>query len=123
MSIRCQVKVVQKGMSYNENITLYHHTDGNPEYIISKIKGAYEKYGKDWKGGRAGKVASFLCAVDPGVFEPEEGHELHGDIDYYYILNVLCPKAFSEKIPTWEVETFLVGDVENLKKVKTETIS
>ena len=95
MSTRCQVQVIQEGMgSWEDKVTLYHHTDGYPEYMIPIINKAYNYKRKPlWKGdtdlscgwekGRAGKVASLLCWADPIVFEPEEGHELHGDIEYY----------------------------------------
>jgi hypothetical protein len=65
--------------------------------MIPIIKKAYEMSGKQWKSERAGKAASFLCAADPGVFEPEEGHILHGDIEYYYRIHL-------EGI--WQVEIF-----------------
>jgi hypothetical protein len=107
MSTRCQVKVTQP----NESITLYHHTDGYPEYMIPMIARAYhfqdetsKKYyhdGKDWRKGRAGKVAGLICWSDPGTFEPEDTHTLHGDIEYYYLINVI-----DEDKPRWEVSIY-----------------
>ena len=90
MSTRCQVQVIEENLHWNEKVTLYHHTDGYPEYIVPKIYEAYcYKDGSQYphfneeRKGRAGKVASLLCWADPMVFEPEEGHELHGDIEYF----------------------------------------
>ena len=93
MSTRCQVSV--KGGLFPEQFTLYHHTDGYPEVMIPLIQRAWEMQAhnvfvdpyvseKDWRKGRTGKVASFLCAADPGVMEPENSHELHQDTEYYY---------------------------------------
>lgn len=108
MSTRCQVVVIGKGMGNEDRITLYHHTDGYPSYMIPLINKARKfkgEYTSEWEKGRVGKVASFLCAVDPGVFEPEDGHDLHDDIEYYYKLYVINHRggALAEK-PTWEVE-------------------
>lgn len=86
MSTRCQVRVIQEEQGWDASITLYHHSDGYPEHIIPDIVEAYAKFGEHRGAGRAGHVAAFLCAVDPTSFEPEEGHELHGDIEYYYTL-------------------------------------
>lgn len=106
MSTRCQVRIRETGLAWSgkEERTLYHHTDGYPEFILPLIEEAYQKYGQDWRGGRAGKVASFLCAVDPGVFEPEEAHHLHGDIKYYYLLDVIneIKGCIAEK-PKWNI--------------------
>ena len=86
MSTRCQVLVKQEGLDWEQKIMLYHHCDGYPEYIVPKIKEAYDLAGDSWCARRAGKVASFLCAVDPGSFEPEAGFDLHGDINCFYEL-------------------------------------
>jgi hypothetical protein len=111
MSTRCQVEVIQEGMDgWKDEITLYHHTDGYPENMIPTINKAYkykDKYESDWIKGRAGKVASLLCWADPGVFEPESGHELHGDIEYYYKLYCVNRKGGScADKPTWEIEIY-----------------
>jgi len=50
--------------------------------------------------GRAGHAAGYLCGADPSGFEPEEGHELHGDIEWYYRLWVIEDNADCP----WEVE-------------------
>ena len=112
MSTRCQVKVIQEGMGndWKEEVTLYHHYDGYPENMIPVINKAFnfkDKYDNDWIKGRAGKVASLLCWADPGIFEPESGHELHPDIEYYYKLYCVNPKGgtVNDK-PVWEVEIF-----------------
>jgi hypothetical protein len=107
MSTRCQVKVVQEGTEWKQEVSLYHHTDGYPDYMIGVIRKAKAQYGLGWEGGRAGKVASALCAIDPMVFEPEDSHTLHGDIEFYYILKVQNQSGGSmAEIPNWEVEIY-----------------
>ena len=83
MSTRCQVQVIG---SDNDKVTLYHHSDGYPTHILPLCHQAFELSGKGWQAARGGKCASFLCATDPGAFEPESGHALHGDIEWYYRL-------------------------------------
>lgn len=109
MSTRCQVRVQNRKsqhVSWDEAVTLYHHTDGYPENMVPLIHEAFvfpTNYGTDsWQKGRAGKAASFLCAADPGIFEPEDHHELHGDIEYYYIVNV----SYENNNPTWFVDVY-----------------
>jgi hypothetical protein len=108
MSTRCQVQVIQEQSHWGEKVTLYHHSDGYPEYIIPKIYEAYMYEGASaWGKGRAGKVASFLCWSDPGAFEPEEGHQLHDDIEYYY--QVYCNEKEFGANAQWEVEIYHFG--------------
>jgi len=122
MSTRCQVKVIQEGMGWEEAVTLYHHTDGYPEYMVPLIYQAmlehirhHDNYpwrnkkndGKlRWEAGRAGKVASRLCATDPEIFEPEVGHDLHGDIEYYYKLYAVNKDGGLDGNIVWELEVF-----------------
>jgi len=115
MSTRCQVQVIQKGLTWEGAVTLYHHTDGYPEYMVPKIKEAFNfqkanHFIMPWERGRAGKVASLLCAVDPAVFEPEEGHELHGDIEFFYRIICQNPEGghFGDN-PYWDVEIYKAG--------------
>ena len=130
MSTRCQVRVIQRAIDifnkpWEEDVTLYHHTDGYPEYMIPIIWNAYNFTDEEesifesnkasfrsWQKERAGKVASFLCWADPGVFEPEAGHELHVDIEYYY--RIYCTNPDGKQMqtdlpPYWEIE-ILVPD-------------
>ena len=104
MSTRCQILIKEEGLR-DEQIMLYHHSDGYPEHILPEIKAAYALATKDktnaWRAGRAGKAASYLCAIDPGVFEPEVGLDLHGDIDYFYELYVCETK--------WEIQIIEMG--------------
>ena len=104
MSTRTQVQV----KSGAEKITLYHHTDGYPEYMLPLIQKAWREYGTGWEGARVGKVASMLCAVDPVVFEPEAGQALHGDIEYYYVID--CKDtAHVGTTPDWTVTSYSVN--------------
>lgn len=129
MGTRCQVKV----QDIREAITLYHHYDGYPSNILKLLKDAWEfdtrsslekemeiqalgkidEYNpsKDWKKCRVGKVASFLCAVDPCEFEPEDSHELHGDIDYYYVITLIGEKHCGALID-WLVYVYHIKDFE-----------
>jgi hypothetical protein len=101
MSTRCQVAVIEQGK--NLIITLYHHTDGYPEFIIPKIFEAYSWEGDEWVKTKAGKVTSLLCWSDPGVFEPENSHMLHLDITYYYRL--YCGELMDDHA-NWDVEIY-----------------
>ena len=101
MSTRCQVKVLAGGTCAGHEkqaVTLYHHCDGYPTNMLSLMLSAFAP---DWEHERPGKAASFLCAVDPGEFEPEEGHELHSDIEWYYVLYVTAKQ--------WAVQVFECG--------------
>ena len=137
MSTRSQIQVRQTGMQgdWDDKITLYHHSDGYPSNILTLIQKAYEdvksgaifalnedmkrlhdEYPKYtlWKLGRAGKVASYLCAEDPGEFEPEAGHELHGDIEWYYIVECVNEHGGSmAENPTWKIYIYEMQGFDN----------
>ena len=103
MSTRCQVKVTNG----EQSLTLYHHMDGYPEGILPLIKEAWDKHGKEWEGARVYKVASMLCAVDPIQFEPLDYHSLHGDIEYYYVVNCKGESHVGAE-PIWTVTVYEV---------------
>jgi hypothetical protein len=129
MSTRCQVKVVGEGLGWEdaEPITLYHHSDGYPSYMLPIIRQGFElavkkntEYSRRYgittdhylmETGQPSKAASFLCAADPGNFEPEAGHELHGDIEWYYVLRCINKvktvngKQRQDK-PEWRVDIY-----------------
>ncbi len=108
MSTRCQVQVIE-GMGDNlyQKVTLYHHFDGYPSNMLPLIHKAYELSGGGWEAGRAGKMASFLCAADPGQFEPEAGHDLHsGDIAYFYTVKPSNNDKSSDAHPQWIVTAY-----------------
>lgn len=114
MSTRCQVQVVVEGFSPRDTdkITLYHHFDGYPTSMLPlfvKVFGIVPLGAH----GNAGKVASYLCSVDPGEFEPEESHSLHGDIEWYYRL---FPNSGSGGKARWEVEIHKVFYVDGTQK-------
>ncbi len=152
MSTRCNVVV--KGGNQNEKAQqLYHHCDGYPTNLLGRIlegrkigltqptwaKGNPDPlYGvQPWQLGRVGKVASFLCAADPGQFEPEEPG-LHSDIEYFYEVDLITEKLVTKRkqeaptahtvrleIPAWMVTVYIpnngkfwdVPTMENLKRV------
>jgi len=87
-------------------LTLYHHTDGYPEYMVPTIRKAFDTYCQGWEGNRVYKVASALCAVDPLVFEPLDYHELHSDIEFYYVVTILPNGGFVGEVVRWLVEVY-----------------
>ena len=122
MSTRCQITVVQEEAGWDEKITMYHHCDGYPEHIIEDLMTTYtglmvrKEYApglfasSEWQAGRAGKVAAYLCATHPAGFEPEAGHDLHGDILFHYTLYLKNHKGgCMDDKPTWEVEIRELG--------------
>ena len=112
MSTRCQVKVIQEGLPWEQAVTLYHHCDGYPTNMLPLFVKAMDLARKtecfsEYALGRAGKVAGFLCHADPGQFEPEEGHALHLDIEFYYKLFAVNDKSGSmAERPKWKVAVF-----------------
>jgi hypothetical protein len=121
MSIRCQVQVIQEGLSWEERVSLYLHDPGCPSYIIPVMRQAYryqrEKYWDQepdentfnwWRKGRPRKVASYLCWAAPGIFEPLDYHDIHPDINYYYRL--YCVNNDQAGDVVWEVEVFILGE-------------
>ena len=120
---------MQEGLNWNEEVTLYHHSDGYPEYMVPLLQKAYEqaiayqknywgkfdsKYAQNppnlWELGRAGKAASHLCAADPGSFEPDTPY-LHPDIEWFYVLHVINTAGGSmAENPRWEVTIYKPGE-------------
>jgi hypothetical protein len=103
--------VLQEGLGWSEKVTLYHHYDGYPSGIIPLLEKAYKRFSRPrrccWELGRVGKVASFLCATDPGGFEPEDNHDLHFDIEYFYRLYLVnTAHGTTAERPRWEVEIY-----------------
>jgi len=124
VSTRCQVLVVSEGLAWKNEVMLYHHWDGYPTNmlpVIKKGKNIALKLSKEraerikiepievdtWELGRAGKSASFLCAADPGGFEPESEVALHGDIEWLYIVRCVNQEGghIGDKCD-WEVEVY-----------------
>ncbi len=85
MSTRCQVKVTGTDINSSESFTLYHHCDGYPSYMLPVIASGHIA---SWQAGRIGKAAAMVASSDPLGFELEQGNDLHGDIEYYYIIDV-----------------------------------
>jgi hypothetical protein len=128
MSTRCQVQVIGENDD-DSMVTLYHHTDGYPSYMVPLIAKAYRhaikptvfkgtypngtpfriEHARAWQAARVGKVAGELCWADPGTMEPEAGHELHGDIEYLYRVHVSGGMHIGV-IGKWEVEILIPNE-------------
>ncbi len=126
MGTRCQVRVKSEGLGWEENSWLYHHYDGYPENMVPIIHEAqlvvhnnfvvnqYDpetklgmKSSNSYMNGRAKKVSSFLCTVDPTGFEPEDVGDLHGDIEYLYKLFLVNQNGGTlGSKPVWEMEIY-----------------
>ena len=104
MSTRCEVQVYQADDSLSA-VQLYRHEDGDPESVFEDLASASASMKRDavcrdpWKMGRAGYVASYICAANPSAFQPEQGLGMHGDEEFLYRLYV------REGYP-WEAEVF-----------------
>ena len=113
MSTRANVHVVSNGLSWKEGpIQLYHHYDGYPSNMLVLFAKAFESGNGSWELGRAGKAAGFICASDPGQFEPEvDNGALHGDIEYFY--RITCKNSANGTMaeqPTWLIDVFTSHD-------------
>ena len=129
MSTRCQTMILagnkeDKGQ-FSEDVTLFHHCDGMPSSMVPLFWQAYQfgivpivpDWNKDepnaeptdayqWQTFRGGYAASYLCYIDTRGFWPESGHQLHGDIAFYYKLYVGGKKVKGQKYNQWELEIF-----------------
>jgi len=128
MSTRCQVEVKAKGLDWDEgSIMLYHHSDGYPEHMLECIRKGFEMIDAGWKAGRPGKMASYLCAADPGMFEPEAGFSFHGDIEYFYeIVGANSSMGSMNEEGRWEITVYSTTGKfwekpsrKNMKKINT----
>ena len=89
-------------------IQLYHHCDGYPTNMLPLM--ASHK-GNGWQAGRAGKLAAYLIATDPGGFEPEPELGLHPDIEYFYRVTTHNKNGgATSEIPRIEVEIYVPSD-------------
>ena len=85
MSTRCQVLVIGDDINGGGKFTLYHHCDGYPSYMLPTIAKGWANI---WQSERVGKAASMIIGADPIGFELESSNSIHGDIEYYYIVEV-----------------------------------
>lgn len=117
MTTTCRIQLLEVGLDddeqefSNENApTLYRHGDGYPSSVIPDIQKTYKRMSKVREGycrGRAGKVASYLCATRPGEYEPEQvsGQELTNGINFLYKLYLINTSQGSmAENPAWELE-------------------
>ena len=92
MSTRCTVEVVRSGMVSESRISLYHHNDGDLDYMVPCMayaeRMAQQHTGIMYPALGVGEVAAFLCASDLS-FQPEAcPASMHGDRDYAYIIHL-----------------------------------
>jgi hypothetical protein len=129
MSTRCQSRIIagnkEDNSQFSEDVSLYHHCDGYPEWMVPLFWKAYQfgitpfvpEWEKDnpnaevtdvckWQAFRAGYAASFLCHIDPRGFVPENGHHLHGDIEWFYKLYVSGKTVNGQEQRQWELEIY-----------------
>lgn len=116
MSTRCQVKIKEFGVKNDrEAVTLYHHCDGYPSNMVPLLAGAYQP---DWQHGRIGKVASFVVAEDANGYDIEQGHTLHPDIEWYYVLEVESTLDVTA-VPTWILTVYDVpGEARTVRDMR-----
>jgi len=128
MSTRSQVKVLSEEpeAEFSENVTLYHHWDGYPGNMISIIYKGWKSITsiKDrtypntnlYQVNRAGHAAGHLCHIDPWIFEPESGHTIHDDVEWYYKVwvdghkNNKRIKIRGDNVREWVVEIYAAYD-------------
>jgi len=97
MSTRANIRIRTLGADQGEEIQLYRHCDGYPTSVLPSLVKAFEMSGGGWPGGRAGQTASFICAAgyNPEMatpytaYEPEQGTQLHPDVEWVYVLTLL----------------------------------
>ena len=102
MSTRCQVKIRAVNGDDREAVTLYHHCDGYPSNMVPLIASAYQP---GWEHGRVGKAASYVVAEDVGGYDIEQGHQLHGDIEWYYVLSIESELHIGA-VPKWYLNVY-----------------
>lgn len=85
MSTRCQVFVTGKDINNSDSVMLYHHYDGYPDHMLPTIARGHID---TWEAERVGKAAAMVCAADPTGFEIEQSYNIHGDIEFYYVVDV-----------------------------------
>jgi hypothetical protein len=112
------VKVKEYGVDDDkEAFTLYHHCDGYPSAMVPLIAGAYKP---EWKHGRIGKAAAFVLAEDSDGYEMEQGHDLHGDIEWYYVLEIKS-ETHVGAVPEWFLTVYDVPydsrSIQEMRKV------
>ncbi len=116
MATRANVRIRHTGLEWEEEVQLYHHWDGYPSHILPLMARCFEIHRErrgdscNWELGRAGKLASYIIATDPGGFEPEQGLDLHGDIAFLYVITAVnrqgaplteAPEVLVEVYTTW----------------------
>ncbi|PIN75345.1 hypothetical protein COV18_04110 [Candidatus Woesearchaeota archaeon CG10_big_fil_rev_8_21_14_0_10_37_12] len=117
MGTRMQVKISQEGLTCSDGegnrfhlldeVMLYNHDHGAPEEALAKLAEAFYLSGGNYKAGRSGKVASFLCATDPGGFEPMSDMGLNPDLNFVYNLFLVNVNGGSmDDRPRWDVEVY-----------------
>ena len=86
MSTRCNI-VIKDDKNYDP-IYVYHHCDGYPEGVGAELKYIIENMYTEAFINRT-SIANLLCDY-PSHYGPYEmSNDIHGDIDYLYVLEVL----------------------------------
>ena len=121
MSTRANIRIISKGLEWNEEAQLYRGHDGYPTSVLPSLVKAYGISGGGWEAGRARKVAAYICAsnyepahdeggihVPPYVaYEPDAKLQLRSYIEWAYkLVLVNHEKGDMSERPTWEVEVY-----------------
>lgn len=104
MSTRCNI-IIKDGYT-NDRIILYHHDDGYPEGVGVQLRKALSNY-QDWQikehafCNLPNELIKDECGLNDREFEITPN--LHGDIEYCYVINCKARTLRCYKIP-WDPE-------------------
>ena len=88
MSTRCNVIIKDETKDKDDVIYVYHHCDGYPEGVGAELKYIIENCYTEAFLNRT-SIAKLLCDY-PSEYGPYEmTTDIHGDIEYLYVLTVL----------------------------------
>jgi len=106
-NISAQICIEQRGLSWEEDESLFCEKYGEPKSIVHNLVKAYVSSRGDWKAGRSSKATSLLGEASPNKFRQHTGHKLRDDIKYMYYL-LLKNKHSGGKFesPVWMMEVF-----------------
>ncbi len=124
----CEIQIIEEGLLQGDSLSLYLQSDAEPENILADVQKAFNmapsETGLAYRRGRAGLVASYLCATKPGEYQPSNGMNLCFDLTFLYKLYLVNTAHGSmAENPTWEVEILesKTGLTEDLELIQPRT--